>query len=194
MNSQFNTAPDITSPSVLSIEVLDTQTILVTFSEPMDTSGWSSPSWEVLPFNSAWNGVWSTQLNAVILAMASPIIPSNIYQLQISGISDCSGNAILFTSINFALGISPQPGDLIINEIMADPEPSQGSPIAEYIEIRNNSTNLLDLSDLHVNGGYFTSQVTLAPGSFLILSDTENSTAFDASIPTAFMESFPGLT
>ncbi|MFM9005705.1 MAG: lamin tail domain-containing protein [Flavobacteriales bacterium] len=88
VNSQFNTAPDITAPSVVSIEVLDTQTILVTFSEPMDTSGWSSPSWEVLPFNSAVNGVWSAQLNAVTLDMASPIIPSNIYQLQMSGISE----------------------------------------------------------------------------------------------------------
>jgi len=194
VNSQYSNTPDTTAPTVESVEVIDTQTILVTFSEPMDTSGWSVPTWDVLPFNSAISGSWSAQLNAVTLALASPIIPSNYYQLQISGISDCSGNEILAVSIDFALGIAPQPGDLIINEIMADPEPTQGSPIAEFIEIRNNSSSLLDLSDLHINSGFFTSQVTLAAGSFLIISDTENSTAFDASIPTAFMESFPGLT
>jgi len=193
-NSQFSNTPDIVSPLVTSIVVIDTQTILLNFSEPMDTSGWSSPSWEVLPFNSAISGVWSAQLNAVTLTLASAILPSNYYQLQMAGIADCSGNMITPISLEFALGLTPQPGDLIINEIMADPEPSQGGPVAEYLEIRNNSTNLLDLTDLHVNGGYFNSQVTLAAGELLIISDTENSTAFDASIPTAFMESFPGLT
>jgi len=194
VNSQFNTTPDTTAPSVVSIEVIDTQTILVTFSEPMDTSGWGAPGWDVLPFNSAYNGIWSAQLNAVTLTMVFPISPSVYYQLQMNGISDCSGNQITTVSIDFALGVSPQPGDLIINEIMADPDPSIGSPTAEFIEIRNNSANLLDLSNLHVNGGFFTTQVTLAPDSFLVIADTENSTAFDPSIPAAFMESFPGLT
>ncbi len=194
VNSQFNTTPDTTAPLVVSVFIIDTETIQVTFSEPMDTSGWSSPSWEVLPFNSAIDGVWSAQLNSVTLTMTSPLLPSSFYQLQMNGISDCSGNNIVAVSIEFALGVSPVPGDLIINEIMADPDPSIGSPMAEFIEIRNNSDNLLDLSDLHVNGGFFTSQVTLAPDSFLIIADTENSTAFNSAIPTAFMESFPGLT
>jgi hypothetical protein len=194
VNSQFNSTPDTTPPNVLSVLIIDSETIQVTFSEPMDTSGWSSPTWEVLPFNSAYNGIWSALLNTVTLTMASPIVPSSYYQLQIGGISDCSGNQIIATSIDFALGIDPQPGDLIINEIMADPDPSIGSPAAEFIEIRNNSDNLLDLTNLHVNSGYFTAQVTLAPDSFLIISDTENSTAFSPSLNTAFMEGFPGLT
>lgn len=194
VNSQFNTTPDTTAPFVESVMIVNAETITVTFSEPMDTSGWSNPSWEVLPFNSAINGVWSTQLNSVNLTMTSPLIPSNYYQLQMNGISDCSGNEIVAVSIEFALGISPQPGDLIINEIMADPDPSIGAPMAEFIEIRNNSDNLLDLTNLRVNSGFFTTQVTLAPNSFLIVADLENSTAFDESMSTAFMESFPGLT
>jgi hypothetical protein len=160
----------------------------------MDTSGWGNPVWEVLPFNSAINGVWSSQLNVVTLAMTLPIIPSTYYDLVMNGISDCSGNIIAPVNIPFAQGVAPGHGELIINEIMADPDPSIGSPMAEFIEVRNNSNNLLDLTNLHLNGGFFTSQVTLAPASFLIIADTENSTAFDASIPAVFMESFPGLT
>ena len=194
VNSQYDTTPDTTAPSVESVIIIDTETIQVTFSEPMDTSGWSSPSWEVLPFNSAIDGVWSALLSSVTLSMVSPLVPSSFYQLQMNGISDCSGNEIVGVSIDFALGISPQPGDLIIHEIMADPDPSIGSPLAEFIEIRNNSDNLLDLTNLHVNSGFFSTQVTLAPNSFLIIADTENSTAFNGAIPTAFMESFPGLT
>ena len=194
VNSQFNTTPDTTAPFVESVIIIDTETIQVTFSEPMDTSGWSNPSWEVLPFNNAYNGVWAAQLNSVTLTMTSPLLPSSYYQLQMNGISDCSGNEIVAVSIEFALGVSPEPGDLIINEIMADPDPSIGSPSVEFIEIRNQSENLLDLTNLHVNSGFFTTQVTLAPNSFLIIADTENSTAFNGAIPTAFMESFPGLT
>ena len=194
VNSQYNSTPDTTPPFIESIVVIDTETIQLTFSEPMDTSGWGTPSWEVLPFNSAYNGVWSAQLNIVTLAMTSPIVPSNYYDLVMNGISDCSGNIIVPVNIPFAQGVAPGPGELIIHEIMADPDPSIGSPMAEFIEVRNNSNNLLDLTNLHLNGGFFTSQVTLAPASFLIIADTENSTAFDASIPAVFMESFPGLT
>jgi hypothetical protein len=194
INSQFSNAPDTTAPSVVSIVILDAETIQLTFSEPMDTSGWSSPSWDVLPFNSAISGVWSSQLNVVTLALSFPIVPSNYYELVMNGIADCSGNVIAAVNIPFAQGIVPAEGDLIINEIMADPDPSQGLPNAEFIEIRNNTVNLLDLSALHLNSGYFTSQVTLEPFGFLIISDTENNTAFDANAPVAFMESFPGLT
>jgi len=194
VNSQYNSTPDTTAPFVESVVVIDEQTIQLTFSEPMDTTGWSNPSWEVLPFNSAYNGVWSAQLNIVTLAMTSPIVPSTYYDLVMNGISDCSGNIIVPVNIPFAQGVAPGPGELIIHEIMADPDPSIGSPMAEFIEVRNNSNNLLDLTNLHLNGGFFTSQVTLAPASFLIIADTENSTAFDASIPAVFMESFPGLT
>jgi hypothetical protein len=194
INSQFSNAPDTTAPSVVSIVILDAETIQLTFSEPMDTSGWSSPSWDVLPFNSAISGVWSSQLNVVTLALSFPIVPSNYYELVMNGIADCSGNVIAAVNIPFAQGIAPVEGDLIINEIMADPDPSQGLPNAEFIEIRNNTVNLLDLSALRLNSGYFTSQVTLEPFGFLIISDTENSTAFDANAPVVFMESFPGLT
>ena len=111
-----------------------------------------------------------------------------------SGIADCSGNIIVAVSIDFALGLAPEPGDIIINEIMADPDPSLGMPQAEFIEIRNNTSNLLDLSDLHINSGYFMSSVTIQPNGFLVVADVEYSTAFNASLPVAFMESFPGMT
>ncbi|MFN5620687.1 MAG: lamin tail domain-containing protein, partial [Flavobacteriales bacterium] len=194
VNSQFNTTPDTTAPFVVSIEVIDTQTIYLTFSEPMDTSGWGTPGWDVLPFNSAYNGSWSAQLNALTLTMAFPISPSVYYQLQMNGITDCSGNQIVATSIDFAQGVSPQPGDIIINEIMADPDPSFGMPQAEFIEIRNNTSTLLDLGELTLNSGHFNSSITIPPNGFLVIADIEYNTAFDPSIPAAFMEGFPGLT
>jgi hypothetical protein len=194
VNSQFNNTPDTTLPTVSSIAVLDVQTIVLTFSEPMDTSGWSLLSWDVLPFNSISNSAWSAALIQVTLTLTLPITPSVYYDLMIGGIADCSGNMLESTTIPFALGITPEPGDIIINEIMADPDPSLGMPQAEFIEIRNNTSNLLELGGLSLNSGYFTSPVTIQPNGFLVIADVEYNTAFDASIPVAFMEGFPGLT
>ena len=108
---------DLAPPFVTAINIVDTETIEVQFSEPMDTTGWSSPTWDVLPFNSATNGVWSAQLDQVELTMAFPIIPSNVYQLIVSDIADCSGNVIVSAVIEFALGLEPTVGDIIINEM-----------------------------------------------------------------------------
>lgn len=194
VNSQYSNAPDTTQPTVIAIEVIDANHILVHFSEPMNIDGWISPMWDVLPFNSTSGGVWSPLLDAVTLQLTFPLQPSNFYQLQVSGIADCSGNVIAAASIEFALGITPVMGDIVINEIMADPDPTLGMPQAEYIEIRNNTSNLLDLSGLQINSGTFSSNVTIAPNGFLVIADTQNNTGFD-SIPNAvFMDAFPSLT
>jgi hypothetical protein len=113
--------------------------------------------------------------------------------LTITAVEDLSGNDMNPQQVPF-LYYRAKPYDVVINEIMADPTPTQGSPAVEYLEIRNNTSNTLDLSDVRINAGTFNSSVTIQPNSFLIIADSENSSAFDASLPTAFMDGFPSLT
>jgi hypothetical protein len=58
--------------------------------------------------------------------------------LLIHGISDISGNIADTHSISFHYYI-PKPFDVLINEIMADPDPPVNLPNAEYIELLNNT-------------------------------------------------------
>lgn len=63
--------------------------------------------------------------------------------LIINNIADIAGNILSETKIEF-LYFRPQEFDLIISEIMADPEPSVGLPAFEYLEIQN-------LTDFDIN-------------------------------------------
>lgn len=194
VNSVFNLTPDTTAPVALSVTVLSPTQLFVQFSEPVDTTDFSNPFWNILPFNSTNGALWSTTLSAVTLTTQSPLSPPNTYQLIVNGLSDCSGNMMVNTTLSFTLGFAPQPGELIINELMPDPDPVIGMPSGEYVEIRNNSSNLIDVSSVQLNSGEFTSQVFIQPNGFLIVIDDSSIDAF-AGIPNvAVMPSFPGLT
>jgi hypothetical protein len=74
-------------------------------------------------------------------------------------------------------------------------EDQTASPSAEFIEIFNRTNQLLDLTGLKVNNGFFTSQVLLQPDSFLIITNSNsNPIQFFAYPNVAFMDGFPALT
>jgi hypothetical protein len=193
-NSIFSSAPDTEAPTVLSVLVLNSNEISIVFSESMDTSGVDVLSWSLIPFNSFSSFFWNATLDALTLSTQLPISPPNTYNIGINNISDCSGVPISETSIEFTIGFAPQPGDIIINEIMADPSPIVGLPDAEFVEIRNNTSTLLDISDIRLNTGVFNSQVLIQPSGFLIVAKTGDESLFSNFSNAAFMTGFPGLT
>lgn len=60
------------------------------------------------------------------------------YSLEVSGVCDMNSNCC-DTVIDSILLAYPEWGDIIINEIMADPDPYVGLPEAEYLELYNRS-------------------------------------------------------
>jgi len=194
INSVYDTSPDISVPEVINLAVTSNQTIVITFSESVDTTGFSVPDWSIIPFNSVAGAAWNSSLTEVTILTQQTLSAPNTYQITIGGLSDCSGNTMVNVDISFTMGFIPEPGDVSINEIMADPEPQIGMPAAEYVELRNNTASLLDISSLQLNSGTFTGQVLLQPDSFLVVAHVNNATSFFTIPNTAFMNSFPGLT
>ncbi len=69
------------------------------------------------------------------LSLQAPAKPSHPYQLKVSALGTCIGEPGGFET-SLILGEEPAPGELILNEILADPRP--GDP--KFVEIHNAST------------------------------------------------------
>jgi hypothetical protein len=84
-----------------------------------------------------------------------------------------------------------------VNEIMADGSDGTQTavPSVDFIEIFNRTNHLIDLTQLHINNGFFDEQVLLQPASFLIITDTDSDPDQFMDYPNVlYMNDFPLLT
>jgi hypothetical protein len=94
--------------------------------------------------------------------------------------------------------ISVNPFDIIIDEIMADPSPSNGLPEVEWIELRNVSNDSINLNGWRLSKSTGKSgpisNCILAPDSFLIICSTGSLTSLNYLTNIKSVTSFPTLT
>jgi hypothetical protein len=183
-NSADAPNPDKTAPAVVRATGLDSVTVLLTFTEPVDslkaattanyliTDGVNIVSAITIP----------PTFNKVQLALASPLVRSKVYSITINNVSDCAGNVIQAVNTT-RLGLASQIDSfgIVVNEILFNPKPNA----VDYLEIYNRSSKVYDLKDLYIANRSSTTnavasvrQVTtenllLFPGDYFVL--TENS-------------------
>lgn len=145
-NSVNGINPDNDAPSLDYVLVEnDTQLILI-FSEPLLQSSVSSINqFTITPSGvSVAEIIYAENLAELKLKLTTSLQPKIVYTITVSGISDCSGNII--QQENFALfGLAEQPdsGEVIINEVLFNPE-SFGS---DFVELYNKSDKIIDLKN-----------------------------------------------
>jgi hypothetical protein len=87
--------------------------------------------------------------------------------------------------------------DILITEIMADPSPQVGLPNTEFIEIRNVSAKILNLSGWKLGdasgAATINSNVMLQPDSFLVLCSNSAVASLSPYGTTLGISSFPSL-
>jgi hypothetical protein len=119
----------------------------------------------------------ANDFSRVELTFSSNFNLGTFYNLQISNISDFSGN-IANTSNTIVLYVEPQTpeyGDIVINEFMANESPSQGLPESQYVEIYNRSNKFFHLDGWRLSDGVGTGTIQDAwiyPDSILLLVPT----------------------
>lgn len=116
--------------------------------------------------------------------------------LTVTAIEDLSENDMDPESINF-LYYLPQPFDIVINEIFADPTPTQGLPEVEYVELFNRTSYPIDLEDWILEAGTnkkVVPPITILPDSFLVLSNLAGEEFMFDTVAVAGLSSFPALT
>ncbi|MFN0030755.1 MAG: lamin tail domain-containing protein [Flavobacteriales bacterium] len=193
-NSIYNDAPDNAAPTVVAHGITDINHIFIHFSEPIDTAGFD-PFLDLQPFNSTTGATWNASLTEVLYTTQSPLNPPGVWATTIAGLADCSGNVITNVELTFWAGFAPEVGDIIINEIYADPSETSAIPFAEFVEVYNKSNKVLDLFGMQLNSGVIEQQFILMPGEYVLLADDADEAAFMFwTVNKLFLSSFPGLT
>ena len=160
-------------PQLISCEVLDLTHLQLSFNEALNEASALNPA-----NYSVDNGLGSpvsvsfgANLATVVLEMEREIGNGVNYTLTVSGIKDLWNNTMETATFAFSIYEASE-YDIVINEIMADPNPVVGLPEWEYVELYNTTEFGIDLKDWQIqigsNDNTFGNFV-LAPHAYVIL-------------------------
>lgn len=196
-NSVFSTAPDITAPAIKQVRVNTLSELEVEFSESVDSTSLVNATISLSNGTTIDSIRIESAFAAAFTLFVSPNIDSaTIYMLTLSGANDCVGNALSNPAFDFGIGASPEPFDIVINEVY--PAPGDGTllPEAEFVEIYNRSDKLLRLEGMSISDASTTASIdaiVLFPKSYAIICDDNNSFLFEDSVLIAEVGSLPSL-
>lgn len=172
-----NIQVDLSPPQLQTIKVPDCNHLELKFSEPLDPAGIMDRMNYMVdqdvgyPDDIAYSLSGLTNIN---LYFSTGFKPRQQYTLRVSGVSDLAGNMIIDTTMSFQY-YRPESYDIVINEIMADPEPQVGLPPVEYLELYNTTIYNVDLDGWKLQIGTTTRTFPASnfpAGSYLILADS----------------------
>ena len=193
---------DNTPPSIVSAVATSSTNVDVLFSEPVEeVSAQFLANYVISPIGVVLSTATRDAVNNALvhLALVFPLSSGQTYTLAVNNVTDLAGNAIVNGTASFIYTtVAPaQPGDVVINELMPDPDPPVGLPNAEYVELFNTTTDqTFDLTGWKITDGSSTGTLPaaqLAPGGFVILTSTTNAALFTGFGIVLGVPSFPSL-
>lgn len=185
-----NSFIDTIAPTVTSVTLISPTQLDVKFSEPVSSAIAQNLS-NYLVNNSIGNPQTAIpdgiDPSLVHLTFVNAFTPGILYEITINNIEDLNGNALNAVSYNFGL-FSIQPNEIIINEIMADPDPPIGLPNFEFLELYNKKSVAVDLTNWTITIGSTTKTfpaVSIPADSFLIIGTASATSALQSFGPVA---------
>lgn len=192
--------PDTTPPTIKNVTAINTSTIEVTFSEDIDLISATTPGNFNLSkgFGNPSNVVSTAYSNVYQLTFSKEFV-SGDYSLSINNIKDKKGNLSIASSAQAFTYIKPYTskyGDLVINEVFANPTGNTTLPQKEFIEIWN-TTNEYILTQ----GWKYSDQTsistfpadTIKPNQYVILTTKADEVLFKPFGKTIGLSSWPSL-
>lgn len=199
LNSVYAINEDNVPPFVLGVSVMSGNELNVVFSEPVDTTVsmvFANYVLEPLFGNPVYAYSNPANTAVVTLQFAASFSENVHYSLSVSNISDWCSNMMEPQSIDFIL-YTANDYDVIISEIMADPDPVVLLPDAEYIELYNRTNFDMDLSNWSISAGTTvrTLPLCIIPAkSYLVLCHKDKASLFNGIENVVGVASFPSLT
>ncbi|OEK06842.1 lamin tail domain-containing protein [Roseivirga misakiensis] len=123
-NSRYNILPDTIPPFITAVEILTPIQIQVQFNEPMDINSLSFGTYSITNQDLIWSvNEVTPEIKTVDLTLSDTLISNQEYSIEVSGVSDCSGNILASSTLKFFFDNQP--------------------PLLEYVSLRD--TTHLDL-------------------------------------------------
>ena len=188
---QLDTVP----PSLVSYKIISAIQMDLLFSEPLDQSIAEDP------LNYSVNQSVGNPVSAfrdfqnaglLHLTFANPFPESINCVLTIMMQKDLAGNTVNNLQIPFSYYL-PKAFDIVINEIMADPDPVVGLPAYEWVELYNRSPFAIDLSGWKFYYGSserIIGDVLMQANSYLLLAASNSLPALTSFGPAYGFSSF----
>ncbi len=199
VNSVYSTAADVIGPKISSVSVIDSLHIILCFDDVISALQLSNPLNYTInhSIGSPTLAINSTDNFGVSLSLSSKLQNATNYTLTLSGMTDCNGNNANPNTGTFSY-YQHKLYDVVINELMPDPDPAINLPLEEYVELKNRtpfSINLKNWSFTTLTSSKKLPDVTLKPDSFMVLTGTGNSPVFaNFGITACEVTSFPSLS
>lgn len=198
---QMATVIDTTAPLLDSLTIINSTELNLHFNEPVDLAS----SQTLANYTISGVGNPTTILrdfldsSVVHLTFTNALINGQNYTLSINNVEDTVSNAITSISFPFSylLNINPDKGDVMINEIFADPNPPIGLPSEEFVELYNRSSNAYCLKDwqfVNSNTAKNLPNFILNPNSYVILCDINDTSLYTPYGDVIGINTFTALT
>ncbi len=195
-NSVFNNAPDMDAPTIQGVSILSVNQISVLFNETMDSASIANATYTLTNGITVTGVVVNVNRQGASLTLGSILDSSTVYTLTISGANDCSGNLLTPNTIDFGIGKAPQKYEIVINELYPDPTPSNGLPLADYLEIYNATNKIIDLTNCWISDLTSMDQLNVGkilPGEHIIICDNSFEIEFAPFGKVITVNSLPSL-
>lgn len=146
LNSVNALNPDNTAPTLIRVNVITSDTLQLVFSENIPSAPHTNPESYTIS-----NGIGNPtaviseppNFQRVKLALATPLVLGQVYTINVATIiEDCVGNSFVNNElVKFAIPFPPQPGDVVINELLSNP----ATGCFDFVELYNRSEKVIDL-------------------------------------------------
>ena len=176
---------DTLLPHITETEAVSGESIRITLSEPvqgftaLEKGNYIQRSDGSNPDSVAWNAGFPDQ---VVVFLHHPMTDGGRDSLKVVGLADQSGNRMRDTIIAICY-YQTKARDVLIDEIMADPEPATGLPPSEYAELFNRSDFPVSLRGWSMEFGSYSkpfASVTIPSKEYLIITKDSSFLPFGA--------------
>lgn len=178
---------DVIPPELLSVNVINGTSIDLEFNEAISQSSAENiANYSLSLAVNITNATLDATNSGLVHLTTEPLTNATDYTLTISNIADIENNVADEFSSNFfyVMTTSALLNDILINEILADPNPSVGLPEADFIELYNRSDNYINLENFTIQdeavGTGVLPNFILEPNGYVIICNTDNLAAYSA--------------